>query len=487
MTNSIRPASRAGDVGEPIDIGSRLELFVDEALIDELSSTTRRLHRPRMRECVLTHDQPWEGEKCGYYTIFEDDGRFRLYYFARTLEDGDPGMTVRCYAESEDGVDWEKPSLGLIEYEGSRANNIVWGGEGASNMTPFKDPNAGPDSEARYKAVGSGEEGLLGFESPDGLDWSLMETNPLFTRDQGAYDSQNLAFWDPVAEEYRAYFRYFEDDRRGIKTATSDDFVTWTDPEPLNYPNSPPEQLYTNVVAPYYRAPHLLIGFPMRYVERDWESDSMRQLPGWEKRQERWQHHERYGAAMTDSLFMSSRDGETFDRWPRAFLRPGLWERQTATNWVYGDNEIAWHLIETESREPGKPRELSLYATERYWLENNRLRRFTMRVDGFVSIAAPLDGGEVTTKVLRFEGDHLQLNFATSAAGSIQIEFQSPDGNPYPGFELAESPELFGDHLKHVVTWPNEHHLGELSGKPVRMRFVLRDADLYSMRFRNIQ
>lgn len=104
---------------------------------------------------------------------------------------------------------------------------------------------------------------------------------------------------------------------------------------------------------------------------------------------------------------------------------------------------------------PDKPRELSLYATERYLTSDARLRRYSLRLDGFVSMRAPLSGGEFVTKPLRFDGDDLTLNFSTSAAGSIRLELQNPSGQPYQGFLLSKSPELFGDDLQRVVQWPN--------------------------------
>ena len=92
----------------------------------------------------------------------------------------------------------------------------------------------------------------------------------------GAFDSQNLAFWDPTLGKYRAYWRFFTErgngNYRAIRTATSDDLIHWNEPSDLTYVDSPPEQLYTNQVKPYHRAPHLLIGFPTRYIDRGWSA-----------------------------------------------------------------------------------------------------------------------------------------------------------------------------------------------------------------------
>jgi len=310
---------------DTIDVGTRLELFVDDHLIAERENVKRRLHRPEPQEVALVHDEPWEGGISLYHTVFEDD-RYRMYYRAA----GHEGAQYTAYAESDDGLDWRKPDVGSYEFEGSTENNIVFGPEpeGVShNLTPFRDPTEDSGSETRYKAVGAGDDGLLALGSSGGLEWTLLSEEPIFTRDQGAFDSQNVVFWDRVREEYRAYFRYF-DGRRAIKTATSGDFEEWSDPVPLEYPEAPEEQLYTNGIGPYYRAPHIFVGFPARYVERDPDSESMRRLPGWEQRREELiEESGRSGYALTDTLFMASRDGTEFQRGSRAFLRPGLWKQ----------------------------------------------------------------------------------------------------------------------------------------------------------------
>lgn len=125
-----------------------------------------------------------------------------------------------------------------------------------------------------------------------------------------------------------------------------------------------------------------------------------------------------------------------------------------------------------------------MYASEGSWHGgDNALRRYTLRLDGFVSINAGWKGGQLLTKPLRFEGDRLELNFATSAAGSIRVEIQDADGNAVEGFALADCEEVFGDSVDGVVPWKTDADLGALSGQTVRLRFELKDADLYSFRF----
>ena len=306
-----------------------------------------------------------------------------------------------------------------------------------------------------------------------------MGAQPIIT--DGAFDSQNLAFWDATRGEYRAYFRDFRDGRRDIKTATSQDFIHWTDPVWLDYPGAPAEQLYTNQIEPYYRSPRLFIGFPTRYTERGW-SPSMEELPDNDARHLRSDLSQHFGTAITDGLFMTSRDGVTFNRWGESFIPPGI---ERPGNWNYGDGYQSWRIIETASDVPSAPNELSMYAGENQWFDNCQLRHYTLRIDGFVSVNAPRSGGGMVTKPFTFTGNELQLNFATSAAGSIYVELQDANGSPIPGYSLADSDEIFGDTLSRTVTWHGNSSVGGLAGTPVRLRFVMSDADLYSLAFAN--
>jgi len=327
------------------------------------------------------------------------------------------------------------------------------------------------------------KDGLFALQSADGVHWELLSSEPVITG--CAFDSLNLAFWDGVRGEYRAYVRDFTGGDmgvglRGIKTATSPDFLNWSEPEWLDYGNATEEQLYTNNVMPYPLAPHIFVGFPSRYVELPW-TDVTERLPELEHRRRRAAWSERYGAALTDGLFMASRDGLHFRRDPRAFIRPG---NQSVGNWCYGDNYQGWGMILTESDIVGAPPELSFYVSENYWREPGAIiRRYTLRRDGFVSASAAPGGGEFVTPPITFDGDELQLNVSTSAAGCFQVEVQDEGGAPLEGLSLADSPEMLGDCLDYPVFWRSEASLSALRGRPVRLRFRLRDADLYAFRF----
>ena len=325
---------------------------MDDYLLERLEGAELRLHQPVPQEITLTMERPWEGNMVSYPSVLRVPGGYRMYYCAWDidLDAPEPGDTTTrppaiCLAESADGIHWERPALDLYDYQGHRPNNIVWLGAGDDawgmhGFSPWLDGNPDCPPEERWKAVGGGwwhsEHGLYLLTSPDGLRWTVAPGEGLFAG--YALDSHNLIYWDTLRGEYRAYFRHWSEGAyaggRIIMTATSPDLRAWSEPVALTYPGAPFEQLYTNNVEPYYRAPHLFVGFPARYVEREW-SPSIEALPELEHRRLRSAKSPRYGTALTDSLFMSSRDGVSFRRWGEAFVRPGL---RAEGNWTYGDN-----------------------------------------------------------------------------------------------------------------------------------------------------
>lgn len=506
IPGTVHSQQSKSSMATAIEIDSRRELFLDEMLIDKLlGQAERRLHHPELKDVAIVHNEPWEGNTSGYHSVFKDGDIFRMYYRGSQItltkeKFNDAHPFYICYAESSDGIHWKKPNLGLYEFNGSRNNNIVLasgpvGGiqlNMSDNASMFKDENAAAPPDALYKAIvcSDNPKGLFAFKSSDGIHWLPMSEEPVITA--GAFDSQNIAFWDSANNEYRAYWRYFKYGTsetsltnggiRAVRTAVSEDFIHWTAFEDISYDDSMAVELYTNQVKPYYRAPHIFIGIPTRYIERGW-SPSMRALPELEHREFRSSHSLRYGTALTDAMLMSSRNGAEFARWQESFFRPGI-ERDGT--WNYGQQYVAWGMLETKSELKGAPNELSFYSTEHSWTAEaptSDLRRYTLRLDGFVSVQAPMSGGEVITKPLKFKGNKLSVNFATSVAGEVLVEIQDENGKPLEGFGLSDCYPVFGDAVERTVIWEKGSNLGKLPGKKVRLRFVIKDADLYSFQF----
>ena len=484
-----------GQAAETIDLGSRRELFVDEQLIERLDGTRLTLHHPRAREIAIRFDRPWEGSTSGYPTVMRDGDLFRMIYRGhRMIWDGGKlrmsHSPIVCYAESRDGIVWTKPDLRIFPLLGNMAkqvddplaNNIVWPGSPYSGtFVPFLDTRPGCVATEKFKAVGGNyKTGLHLFTSADAMVWKKRD-EAIFKL--GALDSMNVLFWEPRDSKYVLYYRTVVEGMRSVAMTTSTDLHDWSEPTALKYPGSPRQQMYTNGIQPYYRAPHLRFGFPTRYTARKM-NDGLRLLEPIDLRAELAAAYARVGSDLTDGLFMSSRDGVAFVRWDEAFVRPGPEAAIKNSNWMYGDNYQGYGLFETASEVEGAANEISMHFSEGYWREGEtRLRRYTIRLDGFVSVQAPYRGGEVVTKPFVFRGNELRINFSTSAAGSVRAELQDVAGNAIPGFGVAECNEVVGDSVQRVIRWANDADLGLLAGRPVRLRFVMKDADLYAFQF----
>ena len=449
------PPAPVGDK-EVVSLESRRELFVDGYLVDKLSgAAVRRMHHPQRRAVALELDAPWEGPTSAYFTVMPVDGKVRIYF--RGSGQGN-SHEVACVAESDDGLHFTRPKLGLFEWEGNKDNSIVWMGAGTHNFTPFLDTNPAAPADQRFKALASAgpKASLVAFVSADGYRWRKLRDEPVITK--GAFDSQNLAFWDPERKLYVEYHRQCRDGFRDILTATSPDFVTWPEPEFLEYGDAAKEHLYTNAITPYFRAPHIYLGFPNRLME---QRQKIADAPG--------------GAGVNDGLLMSSRDMIHFERWPEAFIYPALDDE----NWTDRNNYVAWGII------PLNEREIGIYSTDHYRHATARLWLNTLRTDGFASVYAPMAGGQLLTRPFTFTGQHLEINYATSAAGSLRFALCDEAGDALPGFTLGDSEVLFGNELAHVVKWRGGSDVSALAGRTVRLRVNLKDADLFSLRFCN--
>ncbi len=437
MLNSLSGAS------DPIRIDDRLELFVDDHLIDNVTGDVRQQSlQPEPQEVVFVADQPWEGNTSGYYTFMRDGDLHRMIYrgWQHDPQQQAVHQEVTCYAESQDGIHWTKPNLGLFQWNGSKDNNIVWIGPGTHNFTAMRDDNPNVTADSRYKALGGGRDGLLAFQSPDLIHWKQIKDTPVITN--GAFDSQNIAFWDADRNEYRAYWRYFGDGVRAIRTATSKDFIDWENEANLTYTaGTPTEHLYTNAIQKYFRAPHLFVGFPTRFEPK---------------------------SQQVEPIFMSSRDGQTFDRYPDAVIPRSAPKDRNHNR----SNYMAWGLFPL----PGKPNELSVYATENYYEPTpGRVRRFTYRVDGFVALRGGDVGGTMTTKPLQFAGEQLLLNYVVRDGGGLTVEAIDRSG-----VVNGRSKPLVGDAVDDPVRWDLAPDLSQgITG----LRFTIKNADVYSLRF----
>ncbi len=457
-------------------IGTDRQLFVDHHWIAQSRDVDRVLHEPTRREVAIAKEYPWEqGYVGGLMTAFDGE-KYRMWYTCDEAAalgiPGFPSYRLRAYAESEDGINWTKPFLHKEEFEGSKENNLFARGD---RVVVNIDKNPEAKEEERFKAfqvMGRGEEsGIYAMASPDGIDWHQMHEKPILTG--RPFDAKNLFFWDEWTEQYRGYTRgrigvgtpekaehdngSWQDAYRWMRTSTSQDFHEWTPLVNIDAGDTPFEDLYSNECWPYERAPGTYLMFPSRFIPQRVPD------PDWFD-----------GSGLSDIVFLSSRDGFHFDRsFMEGFIRPGL----DRNNWHERAIYAQYGVYQTS------PDELSMYVCEFSKSPACEIRRYTLRPDGFVSVNGGYDGGEFTTKPMTFDGSLLELNYSTSAVGTVKIEIQDDKGNALPGYGLDDCPEMFGDEIDGVVRWEGGSDVSSLAGKPVRLRLQLSDADVYAFKF----
>jgi len=200
---------------------------------------------------LFEEDKPWEKRFDNLYAnvLYDEEEKiYKCWYSPFIVDDSAKGMTLAqrkevdydppreremaiCYATSKDGITWEKPELGLVEYEGTKATNILWRGigeegehwEGPHGTGIFKDLRD-PDPNRRYKAFLKADILSVAF-SADGIRWGKAVTCP---EADSAGDTHNNAFWAPTLGKYvgitREWGRPFG---RQVARTSSADFINW--------------------------------------------------------------------------------------------------------------------------------------------------------------------------------------------------------------------------------------------------------------------
>ena len=498
------PSPVPGLLERPVcpDIGSRREIFVDYYLIDRLEGTRLKLHHPRPAEVVLKKDRPWEEELGFGQSVLLHGGKYIMHYRAHNRN---------CYAESQDGIFWTKPALGLIEVDGSRENNLIGTADGqylfdyvtepsarffldtragvpegerikALTLHEGKRANPTPEEEARKFTLDdrglwlSSPTDVILWVSADGKAWRKLREKPILRSSlYGKFDGDASFFWSEAEGRYLIYTRYYTSPnqsvgRRAIARQTSRDLFNWSRLEPMTFGDDgivPENHLYINLTEPYFRAPHIYLAFPARLMEgRQALTDAQAREAG--VREGRWED-------CSETVLMSTRGGTRYDiTFREGLIRPG----PGPLNWVTRTNYALRGLVPTGEHE------MSMYVSRHSGNPSWYIQRYVLRLDGFASVNAPYAGGEMVTRLFTFSGKELTLNYSTSAAGSLRVEIQDASGKPLPGYGLEHSREIVGDEIERVVSWEAGSDVSALAEKPIRLRFVMKDADLYSLRFR---
>ncbi len=468
----------------PVVIQNQRELFVDNYLNLKLENIENRLATPIAASGGIKFDKPWEGNAVLYFTIFHDGRHYKMYYRGKGRVRGEL-MDVTCYAESEDGIEWKRPNLRIHEVNGTLDNNVILVNdpfEVSHNFAAMYDGRPGVPKEERYKGVGGSNHpgkpgsGLNRMVSSDGIHWQrYTDTAELFPEYE--LDSHNILTWLPEEQCYAIYLRTYTGKKPGgkpferegpggirtIARSVSKDFVHWTKPEVMDFGDTKMEHLYTNNTQPYYRAPHILIAMPSRY------SPGVTVLSPKEMDEIKLAEAHRKGAS--DAVFMTSRGGNTYERkFMQTFVRPGFNRR----NWGARSNAPATGLLQTSATET------SFYVSRGYASPRPFIERMVVRTDGFASLHAGYEAGSATTRPVILKGNKVSANFSTSTTGYVKIVILDGDGNELAGFGEKDALPLVGDIIDQEAKWMSGKSIKDISGKTVRIKFILKDADLYS-------
>ena len=482
---------------EPIDIGSQTQLFCDDFLIESNDGAKRKLHQPQKvndGQPVILLDKPWEEVGTPILGgVLRDKGRFRMWYRGGG---GGPRGGVWCYAESEDGLKWKKPSLGLVEHQGNRDNNIYVLGQPQA-FTPFVDPNE-TDPARRYKsAVNSLRIDTALAHSPDGLSWTQFRDGAAITG--RASDTISQALWDPFAKVYRLYTRTDYGTSKTGEVRGTRDMVAAADAD-LSDPKS------------WRKIREWCLGWEMKPpVVADGSAKSRDRDPDYHRRRQLYSVngwiHEGVQFALIWALETGAEETgirETMN----AYLATTRDNKPWNLEWIYGDQPLI------PRGEPGQfdcrwiqPAPSVVTWNDRHWLYYAGLARShagqwspevtgpkggiglaTIRRDGFVSLNAGARRASITTKPLQFQGNRLAINAVTAPTGSVRVEIQNAAGQPFSGFTLADNTaddhyEISGDKIRHTVRWKTGDNVTQFAGKPMRLHIEMTDADLYSIQF----
>ena len=448
-------------------------------------------------------DKSWDKKGIRVGTLIHEDGKYRLWgsCYADNLQ------AWQCYFESEDGIHWEKPDLGLVEFEGNRKNNLLkvrlpkFSKDSPSyrdgHFSVFIDPNA-PEEE-RYKAIwksritheefekkykytrpwsyyaieknnpGVEVDALKGAVSPDGYRWKHLKDPLTFEMN----DTFNVGYFDQKLQKYVIYTRnhmvgsrapgipypemgfHRRVSRRAIGRTESEDFRQFPLSEVIIETESdmhPSDHFYTNCYTTIPGAPDHHLMFPALYNVADDNTDILLYSSYNGKT---W--HRVPGQPVLESQQVGEPDGGTI------FAHPNLVERPN------GD----WILPYRGYNVPHK------YPRGMMRLEPGLLVWPKGRLVGIEATEV----GEFATVAFLLPGDKLKINALTQRAGYIKVELVEFDGKPIEGYSFKESDSIIGDHHWTELTWNGKTELGLEPGTPIWLRFKLSQAKIYGLEF----
>jgi hypothetical protein len=466
--------------GEPLRIGTRTQLLAHGALVEDRRGVARRIVRPeRQPEPALAAEHPWENRRAFYPQVLADEqtGRLRMWYgtLPAVPPNGPTPPYSLLYAESDDGLRWEKPLFDLFPEGSHPRTNILYRGEygNCSAFAIVRDDDE-PDPSRRYKMVykeGKRPDGVFAEAlalSPDGIHWRPYEQNPVMPQ---RHDTNLNLLYDTARQRWLAFARPYAfssglwpspqigHHRRRVALTYSPDLIHWSKLRTVLGPEEGDGNEFDNIaVFPYGDVLVGLVGI--------FEEDPS----------------DRHGQRMHIELAFSS-DG---CRWERLPGRP----RFLSPTGKAGDFDSDTVYPATAGLIDDQTGEIALYYNGASWLDgdpgdcDSAIGLLRLPAGRFVEQYADATGGWLLTREFLLEGDRLQLNMR--ARGSVTVELAEYAGQALPGFSLADCDPITGDDPARIVTWRGGHaDLAALRGRPLYARFHLQEAGLFSFTVRD--
>ena len=443
------------------------QIFVDMSDVEKVDNIQQRFHTAEKHpdNPVIFAQHPWEragGGPAASVIYDEEEKVFKCWYQGvlnnLTLDKhgyNHNGPHTLNYAVSDDGVHWERPKLRLHEVLGTLDNNVVVPPtyhDGKDHWESVLKDGMDADEQRRYKGFGwsSKTRGLHTMTSPDGLNWTH---SPNIVVPGG--DSQSMMV-DTLKRRYVVMVR--GGSPRGVHYST--DFVHWSerDNRGLQWPHT---GFAYNHMGFVYGDTYL--GFVSWFHNNQ---DSPR-FP------------------LLEDHLLSSRDGLHF--------RMVHQEAATVPCGIHSDWDRFMTLM-TGAPPPRFGEKLYIYYRgfsrrhKPFGLHKGYMDSYeaggiglaTIRVDGFASLDAGFNGGRVTSGPIQCEKGSLRINAKANFHARVAVEVLDQRGQEIPGYTLAESIPCKQDSIEQIVSWKNRKDISELAGRPVKLRFHLTNARLYS-------
>ena len=463
---------------------TRFQFYNDDDIHSSLHVTRRVVPlEPHHLNPLIVPDRAWEGAVAGAYptVVFDRKQRlFKCWYESRAEQGrGTRSTCFICYAESSDGISWDKPDLGVVSFRGSKRNNIVL------RCNRRKSPSVGanvvfrPRAAVPYRLIywddgPSGKQGVCVAGSPDGIHWRPDPKNPVLQSPMDRMASSNddvvTASWDSARKRHVAWYRtittenldatrrqreipggFFE---RIICQTRSDDGVHWSAPRRIlqsGLDDAPDDQLYG--LSGMYQPDGSAIGF--LFVSH-WNSGRMDIELAW------------------------SGDG---DNWERVCVGQPIIANGAKGTWNYGFMHAAaspflvsdaLHVYVAASSRLHHP--LDDKETPRVYSTGLAIGRRAR----LVAVHAPGTSARVMLRKTIVDGTRLAVN-ADAGRGAVRVGLRDDDFRFYKGFGLESCVPLTEDAVEQEVRWKGNAGLDRLRGKPVYIQVEMNQADLFGV------